>query len=54
MDEVKKAIESCRWRKDMGGVSVCLGMCTPCEVTIDKGNCEALIEYFEQMRKESK
>lgn len=44
--EINDAIDSCHWRKDVHGVRVCKGECTPCFPHIEKGKCPMLRELF--------
>lgn len=50
---IDKAIKECYWRKDVGGVSVCKGMLTPCSCVIENGQCDTLIDLFKNDREES-
>lgn len=52
--QTTKAIKSCHWRKDLGGVPICSGMCLPCERAIESGKCEILIKLFDEQRGENK
>lgn len=45
-EDIDKAIKTCYWRKDVGGVSVCGGMLTPCERAIERGECDTLIQLY--------
>ena len=45
-EDIDKAIKECYWRKDVGGVSVCGGMLAPCQRTIEKGQCDTLINLY--------
>ena len=42
----ERLIEECHWRKDVGGVYVCVGECRPCSNVINSGDCDVLKEYF--------
>lgn len=52
LKQATKAIKHCHWRKDLGGVSICSGMCLPCERAIDSGKCEVLFKLFKENQKE--
>ena len=52
LKQATKAIEHCRWRKDFGGVSICSGMCLPCERVIENGKREILFKLFKENQKE--
>lgn len=43
---IDKAIKECYWRKVVDGVGVCGGMLAPCSRTIEKGQCETLINLY--------
>lgn len=45
-EDIDKTIKECYWRKDVGGVSVCGGMLAPCSRTIEKGQCDTLINLY--------
>lgn len=45
-EQIDKAIKDCYWRQEVGGVSVCKGMLTPCSRVIHSGKCDTLIELF--------
>ena len=45
-EDIDNAIKECYWRKDVGGVSVCGGMLTPCVRIIESGKCDTLIDFF--------
>lgn len=51
LKQATKAIKHCHWRKDLGGVSICSGMCLPCERAIDSGKCEVLFKLFKGNQK---
>ena len=42
--EIKEAIENCRWREKY--MDICKGMCLPCRRTIERGECDTLIELY--------
>ena len=46
--DIQSAIETCIWRKDVGGVWVCTGDIVPCLKHIDDGKCDTLMRLFEQ------
>ncbi len=50
--QIVKAIKHCRWRKDLGGVPICCGMCLPCERTIERGQCDTLNKLFRENQEE--
>ena len=50
--QLVKAIKHCRWRKDLGGVPICCGMCLPCERSIERGKCDTLNKLFRENQKE--
>ena len=52
LKQATEAIKHCRWRKDLGGISICSFACLPCERTIDNGKCEVLIKMFKGNQKE--
>lgn len=52
LKQATKAIKHCHWRKDFGGVSICSGMCLPCERAIENGKCEILFKLFKENQKE--
>ena len=51
MSDPNQAIKMCKWRKDIGGVSVCTGELAPCGAVIDKGECDTLKKFFGQPTK---
>ena len=51
LKQATKAIKSCHWRKDLGGVSICSGECLPCERAIERGKCDTLIKLFRKTQK---
>ena len=52
--DVQEAIETCLWRKDIGGVWICSGDLVPCKKHIYDGKCPTLIEFFSKEKGEEK
>ena len=48
MSDPNQAIKMCKWRKDIGGVSVCGGELAPCDIIIDDGKCDTLKKFYGQ------
>ena len=48
-EDIEEATKECYWRKVVGGVSVCCGMLAPCTRTIEKGQCDTLINLYRSM-----
>ena len=53
LEEAIKAVEKCYWRRNLAGVSICSGVCLPCQMAINSGRCDALNKLHERLRKES-
>lgn len=51
--EIETAIRDCHWRQNFHGFAICSGMCCPCSVTIDHGNCDTLKRLFTEKAAES-
>lgn len=45
-EQIDKAIKECFWKKEVGGVNICRGVLAPCQVIIEKGQCDTLIKLF--------
>lgn len=46
--DIQSAIETCIWRKDIGGAWVCAGDIVPCLKHIEDGKCDTLMRLFEK------
>lgn len=44
---IDKAIKDCFWRIEIEGISICKGMLTPCQRTIENGNCDTLKRLYQ-------
>ena len=53
LKQATKAIKHCYWRKDLGGIPICSGMCLPCERAIENVKCEILIKLFKEQREDN-
>ncbi len=49
-EQVRDAIQNCHWRDDNMGVPVCIGMCQPCQSTIESGQCDTLIRLSKEAK----
>lgn len=45
-EKLRQCMKKCDWRRDAEGVGVCALYVLPCEEVLDKGYCEAAMEYF--------
>lgn len=45
--DIKKAIKNCKWKKNFGGIDVCVGVCNVCVKTIEDGKCDTLQRLFQ-------
>lgn len=53
-EDIQKSFNECRYRKTVGGVDICFGMCQPCGRTIENGQCTMLTDYFSKQKGEEK
>ena len=50
--DIQAAVENCYWRKEVHGVAICTGMCAPCVVVMESGNCDTMKDLFAGETKE--
>lgn len=44
--DIQAAVENCYWRKEVHGVAICTGMCAPCVVVMESGDCDTMKDLF--------
>lgn len=47
---IQKAIKTCEWRQDVGGIPICQGNVGACHREIEAGRCDTLRRLFEKAR----
>jgi len=48
--EIQRAFNECHFRQEYCGVDICSGMCQPCAIIIEKGQCQMLAKYFSKRK----
>lgn len=48
--DIQDAIEKCEWRRNFGGIWVCVGDIVPCIKHINDGRCDTLMKLFTKER----
>lgn len=48
IENARKVMRQCGYRRDMGGIGVCALNVSPCGKVLYKGECEAVAEWMRQ------
>lgn len=47
-EQIEKAIKTCFWRKEVGGIGVCRAVILPCTRALETGVCDTLIKLAKE------